>query len=76
MISDIKSAEHQFLESKCSYEELLRKYNYILTKKAKDRLDKLYTYITNGIPVLLEGETGSSKTLSAEIICKYISEKN
>ena len=75
LISDIKSAEPQFLESKCSYEELLRKYNYILTKKAKDRLDKLYTYIINGIPVLLEGETGSSKTLSAEIICKYISEK-
>ena len=53
---------------------LLDNYNYILTEKAKERLDKLYTYITYGIPVLLEGETGTSKALSAEIICKHMSE--
>ena len=42
---------------------LMDNYNYILTDKAKERLNKLYTYISNGIPVLLEGETGTSKTL-------------
>ena len=41
----------------------MNNYNYILTDKAKERLNKLYTYISNGIPVLLEGETGTSKTL-------------
>ena len=55
---------------------LIDNYNYILTENAKDRLDKLYTYITYGIPVLLEGETGTSKTLSAEIICKHIFDMN
>ena len=53
----------------------MNNYNYILTDKAKERLNKLYTYISNGIPVLLEGETGTSKTLSSEIICKYIFKK-
>ena len=63
-----------FLSLNCDKKTMIDNYNYILTEKAKDRLDKLYTYITYGIPVLLEGETGTSKTLSAEIICKYIYE--
>ena len=61
-----------FLSLNCDKKTLIDNYNYILTEKAKDRLDKLYTYISYGIPVLLEGETGTSKTLSAEIICKHI----
>ena len=63
-----------FLSLDCDPAILLDNYNYILTKQAKNRLDKLYTYIIKGIPVLLEGETGTSKTLSAEIICKQIFE--
>ena len=75
LIDSIKLAEPSFLDANCKREELLDNYNYILTKKAEERLNKLYTYIKNGVPVLLEGETGSSKTLSAEIICKYIYEQ-
>ena len=74
IIEKIKNVEPTFLESNCDEKFLLEKYNYILTEQAKERLDKLYTYIKNGVPVILEGETGSSKTLSAEIICKYIYE--
>lgn len=56
---------------------LMNNYNYILTDKAKERLNKLYTYISNGIPVLLEGETGTSKTLSFIILINiYFDVKN
>ena len=75
-IQKIQDAIPSFFKSNCSHEHLLNNYNYILTKNAQERLDKLYTYISKGIPVLLEGETGTSKTLSAEIICQFIYEKN
>ena len=73
-VSSIKSHKPSFMSKDWKEKVLLDDYNYILTEKAKERLDKLYTYIYNGIPVLLEGETGTSKTLSSEIICKYIYE--
>ena len=74
-IKSMRLCNPSFLSSEVDKKFLLDNYNYILTDKAKVRLDKLYTYITNGTPVLLEGETGTSKTLSAEIICKCIQEK-
>ena len=74
VVESIKSCRPSFMSLNYKDEILLENYNYILTEKAKERLDKLYTYISNGIPVLLEGETGTSKTLSSEIICKYIFE--
>ena len=74
-IESVKSCKKpSFISLNYDKKTLLDDYNYILTEKAKDRLDKLYTYISKGIPVLLEGETGTSKTLSSEIICKYIFE--
>ena len=76
IIEKIKEANPSFLTPDFDKEMLLDNYNYILTDKAKERLEKLYTYISNGTSVILEGETGCSKTLSAEIICKYIYEKN
>ena len=75
-IKSIESCHPSFSSLNYSRQYLLDNYNYILTNQAKERLDKLYTYISNGIPVLLEGETGTSKTLSSEIICKYIYEMN
>ena len=75
LVKDIQDANPCFKSSNCDEKFLLENYNYILSSKAKERLDKLYTYISSGIPVILEGETGCSKTLSAEIICKYIYEK-
>ena len=55
--------------------EKLKERNFILTKKAQDRLSKLYNYMRLGIPVLLEGPTGTSKTLSVEIICDILKEE-
>ena len=76
LITNIQNEKSSFKSINYDEKFLLDNYNYILTDNAKERLNKLYTYIANGVPVLLEGETGSSKTLSAEIICKYIYEKN
>jgi len=73
-MKSFESCHPSFMSLNYVKEDLLDNYNYILTDQAKIRLDKLYTYIYNGIPVLLEGETGTSKTLSSEIICKYIYE--
>jgi len=56
-------------------EEELKKKNFILTDKAKERLSKLFNYIRLGVPVLLEGPTGTSKTLSVEIICSILEEE-
>ena len=53
-------------------EEFIKKRNYILSPQAKNRLSLLNHYITNGIHVILEGPTGTSKTLSADIICKSL----
>ena len=74
-IDNIQKAIPSFKSLNCDKETLLNNYNYVLTGNAKERLDKLYTYISYGIPVLLDGETGCSKTLSAEIICKLIKEE-
>jgi len=72
IIEKIKSIKPEFLKLEYDKDTFRKDYNYILTNKAEERLNKLYTYISKGISVLLEGETGSSKTLSAEIICRHI----
>ena len=73
LILKIQKAQPSFLDCKCSENQFLKKYHFILTENAKERLNKLYTYIKKKIPVIIEGETGSSKSLSAEIICDIIS---
>ena len=55
--------------------DYFNKYNYFLTKEATERLDKIYTYISKGVPIIIEGETGTSKSFSAEMICRFIYEK-
>ena len=45
-----------------------KKRNFILTSESIDRLSKIYFWIKS----VLEGPTGTSKTLSAEIICDYL----
>ena len=49
--------------------------NFIFTPPAMDRLCKLYNYLSTGVAVLLEGPTGTSKSLSVEIICKLLNKK-
>ena len=56
-------------------ENYLQKRNFILSEPAKKRLSLLNHYISKGINVILEGPTGTSKTLSADIICKSLNKK-
>ena len=49
--------------------------NFIFTDSAINRLSKLCNYLYTGVPVLLEGPTGTSKSLSVEIICKLLNKK-
>jgi len=43
---------------------------FIFTPEALQRLTLIYNYLKDGVPVLLEGPTGTSKTLSVEIVCE------
>ena len=54
------------------HEDFFNKMGYVLTDKLCERLAMLIHYILSGIPVLLEGPTGTSKTRTAIIACEYI----
>ena len=59
--------------SKINFSDSIFKNNrYILTEEIKEKLCQLYVYMKNQIPCILEGETGTSKTFSAIILCKYL----
>ena len=70
----LKNVDEQIkIDKKFNFnEEEIKKQNFIFTDGAKERLQKLYNYIKVGVPVLLEGPTGTSKTLSSEIVCKLL----
>ena len=60
------------------YKDFFQNKNFILTTEAKNRLMLLKNLIELKINILLEGPTGTAKTLSAEIICdllEYIKQK-
>ena len=63
-IIDFKSDERR--------EKFFKKQGYILTEKSMERMALLIHYILNGIPVLLEGNTGTSKNRTALTACNYI----
>ena len=48
---------------------LLEKKNFIVTPNSIERIRKISYYISRGIPVLLEGPSGTSKTFSTEFFC-------
>ena len=48
---------------------ILEKKNFIITPNSIERIRKISDYISRGIPVLLEGPTGTSKTFSTEFAC-------
>ena len=54
------------------YEDFFNKIGYVLTDKSCERMAMLIHYILSGIPVLLEGPTGTSKTRTTLIACEYI----
>ena len=51
---------------------IFKENHYILTKEIKEKLSQLYIYMKNQIPCILEGETGTSKTFSVIVLCKYL----
>ena len=54
------------------HEDFFNKIGYVLTDKSCERMAMLIHYILSGIPVLLEGPTGTSKTRTTLIACEYI----
>ena len=68
----IKSDNNEDLNFFDKYKNFFDEKNFILTEKSKERLLLLKKLIELKIPVLLEGPTGASKTLSAEIICELL----
>ena len=48
------------------------KGNFIATKEAKERLQKLNSFIQSDIPILLEGPTGTSKTKTIQVLCDLL----
>ena len=53
-------------------ENFFNDHGYILTEEACERMGMLIHYILSGIPVLIEGPTGKSKTRTAIIAFEYI----
>ena len=48
---------------------ILEKKNFIITPNSIERIRKISYYISRGVPVLLEGPSGTSKTFSTEFSC-------
>ena len=63
-ISEFKSDEKK--------KKFFKKQGFILTDKSMERMALLIHYILNGIPVLFEGNTGTSKTRTTLTACNYI----
>ena len=48
---------------------ILEKKNFIITPNSIERIKKISYYVSIGVPVLLEGPSGTSKTFSTEFAC-------
>ena len=69
--------EHINVKENFEYDkEILEKNNFIITENSIERIKKISHYISRGIPVLLEGPTGTSKTFSTEFACLIAKPKN
>ena len=55
---------------------ILDKKNFIVTPNSIERIKKISYYISRGIPVLLEGPSGTSKIFSTEFACLVARLKN
>jgi len=55
--------------------EVFKKHNYIPTERMVDLLNKLYINISKGISIIIVGDIATSKSFSAEMICRYIYEQ-
>ena len=48
------------------------KGNFIFTKEANIRIQKLFNQLKSNIPVMLEGPTGTSKTKTIQVLCDLL----
>ena len=48
------------------------KGNFVLTEEAKERLQKIKNSFDSRIPVMLEGQTGTSKTKTIQVLCDIL----
>ena len=49
---------------------------FTLTPNSIERIKKISYYISRGVPILLEGPSGTSKTFSTEFSCLIQKQKN
>ena len=54
--------------------EFFKRNGFVLTNNSIERISLLIHYILTGIPILLEGNTGTAKTRTAIVAFKYIKE--
>ena len=68
IINDLKN--HIKDKEKFEYDKsILDKKNFIITPNSIERIRKISYYVSRGVPVLLEGPSGTSKTFSTEFAC-------
>ena len=72
IISGAESENEEDLSFFDKHKDFFEERNFILTEESKRRLLLLKDFINLKILVLLEGPTGTSKTLSAELICDLL----
>jgi len=62
-------------DEEINFKNILKKKNYIATKNLMEKIKKIADYISKGIPILLQGPTGTSKTSTVEISCIFAKTK-
>ena len=72
IISGAESENEEDLSFFDKNKDFFEERNFIITEESKRRLLLLKDFINLKILVLLEGPTGTSKTLSAELICDLL----
>lgn len=69
IINNVRKNNNLFSNSLFDISKFTKK-GFVYTEWAINRLTILYIYLDIGIPVILEGPTGTSKTLTAEMVCE------
>ena len=72
---DVKQHINEIQEFKYDTKILEEIKNFVATPYSIERIKKISHYISIGVPVLLEGPSGTAKTFSAEIACLLLETK-
>jgi hypothetical protein len=52
-----------------NFEDKYIEGNFVKTKEALERIQKIENFLEGDIPIVFEGDTGTSKTKSVEVYC-------